>query len=158
MIQMYPRTGFGPNACRLDPDNLPQGVKDEAGEIAKLYVDAVRDFLKTHPNATPGYWTLAILRNERSPDCDNWATSVSKALSSKQWKYFNVRWGTYKNPWTGYQHQMNIVTPQPYDCTGSTTGRVPDGIPVILDPWPTNTPATYPIQNNWTGHMPQQVW
>ncbi len=100
MLQRYPQTGFGKNARRLDPDDIPQDAKDEAAEIARLYVDAVQNFLKTHSDASPGYCTTRILRNERTPDCDNWATAVNMALSTRQWKYFNVRWGTYTNPWT----------------------------------------------------------
>jgi hypothetical protein len=57
------------------------------------------------------------------------------------------------NSWTRYQHQMNIVTPVNYKLVGGQ----PDNIPVILDPWPTNTPLTYPIQKNSTGHLPQDI-
>jgi hypothetical protein len=153
MIQRYPITGPNGARYRLDPDNLPQDVKDEAEAISKLYVDSVLRFLKNNPDATPGYWTLGILQTDRSPDCDNWATAVSRALKPRQWKYFDFHWGTYTNRLTQYQHQMNIVTPINYKLVGG----LPDNISVILDPWPTNTPLTYPLQNDSTGHMPQEL-
>ena len=153
MIQSYPTTGSGPNRQRLDPNNLPQDLKDEAAAIAKLYVDAVINFLKTHPDARPMYGTTWWKRTDKSPDCDNWATAVNTAVTTRQWKYFNIRWVTHRSGY-GYQHQYVLVTPMPYKVV---PGAI-DSIPVILDPWPTITPLTYTIQDNWTGHRPDDIF
>jgi hypothetical protein len=56
---------------------------------------------------------------------------------------------------------MNIVTPRYYKLLNlralDAHGR-PDPVPVILDPWPTNTPLAYPFESNRTGHAPQKIF